>query len=68
MKVYFQALHFFLSTVNTCRKIMGCPTEDRKILLNHKTNDVNLESYIVLDYIQFIELYDKWDPYKELNL
>ena len=47
---------------------MGCPTEDRKILLNHKTNDVNLESYIVLDYIQFIELYDKWDPYKELNL
>ena len=60
--------HTFRKSINTYRKLMNCSLEDRKILLNHKTSDVNLKSYIVLDYIQFLKLYDKWDPYKELNL
>jgi len=45
---------------------MGCPSEDRKILLNHKVQDVNMESYVKLNYNQYIELYDKWYPYSEL--
>ncbi len=47
---------------------MGCSIEDRKILLNHKTGDVNLESYTILEYDNFIELYDKWNPYQALIL
>ena len=58
--------HTFRRTINTFRKLMGCPSEDRKILLNHKVQDVNMESYVKLNYNQYIELYDKWYPYSEL--
>jgi len=60
--------HSFRRTINTLRKTMGCNSEDRKILLNHKTGDVNLESYVKLKYDEFIELYDKWNPYLDINL
>ncbi|KKM19681.1 hypothetical protein LCGC14_1653160 [marine sediment metagenome] len=60
--------HTFRRTLNTLRKIMGCPNEDRKILLNHKLSDINVESYVKLNYKQFIELYDKWYPYNEIIL
>lgn len=60
--------HTFRRSLNTFRKLMGCPSEDRKILLNHKVKDVNLESYVKLNYIQFIELYDKWYPYNKIQI
>ena len=60
--------HTFRKSLNTFRKVMGCLLEDRKILLNHKSNDVNIESYVKLNYEQFITLYDRWDPYKNLNI
>ncbi len=60
--------HTFRRTLNTFRKLMGCPNEDRKILLNHKVKDVNVESYVKLNYKQFIELYDRWYPYQDINL
>jgi len=60
--------HTFRRTINTLRKQMGCPNEDRKILLNHKVNDVNIQSYTILEYENFIQLYDTWNPYKELKL
>jgi len=60
--------HSFRRTINTLRKKMGCPNEDRKILLNHKTQDVNLNSYVKLRYNDFIKLYDRWNPYLELTL
>lgn len=60
--------HTFRRTLNTFRKLMGCPNEDRKILLNHKVRDVNVESYVRLNYKQFIELYDKWFPYQNIQL
>ena len=53
----------FRRTINTFRKKLGCNMEDRKILLNHKVNDVNYESYVKLNYDDFIQLYDKWYPY-----
>jgi len=56
----------FRKTINTLRKKMGCKKEDRKILLNHKQRDVNFQSYVKLRYNDFIELYDKWNPYKLL--
>ena len=60
--------HTFRRTLNTLRKVMGCPNEDRKILLNHKVQDVNVESYVKMNYKQYIELYDKWYPYYEVVL
>ncbi|MFX1339956.1 MAG: tyrosine-type recombinase/integrase [Promethearchaeota archaeon] len=58
--------HTFRRTLNTLRKLMGCPSEDRKILLCHKVNDVNFSCYVKLNYNDYINLYDKWNPYKNL--
>jgi len=61
--------HTFRRTINTLRKNMGCSNEDRKILLNHKTtSDVNLNSYVVLEYDNYIKMYDQWNPYQDLKL
>ncbi|MFW9951049.1 MAG: tyrosine-type recombinase/integrase, partial [Candidatus Thorarchaeota archaeon] len=60
--------HTFRRSLNTFRKIMGCPNEDRKILLNHKVRDVNVDSYVKLNYHEFISLFDKWNPYKEIQI
>lgn len=61
--------HCFRRTINTYRKTkLNCNLEDRKILLNHKVRDVNTNNYIQLDYIQYLRLYDTFNPYKELNL
>ena len=54
--------HTFRRTLNTLRKTMGCSNEDRRILLNHSVNDVNLQSYTILEYENFIKIYDKWNP------
>ncbi|MFW9878054.1 MAG: tyrosine-type recombinase/integrase, partial [Candidatus Thorarchaeota archaeon] len=40
--------HTFRRTLNTLRKRMGCPKEDRKILLCHKVSDVNFSCYVKL--------------------
>ncbi len=53
----------FRKTLNTFRKRMGCPAEDRKILLCHKVSDINFNSYVKLNYFDYIQLYDKWNPY-----
>lgn len=58
----------FRSTLNTLRKIMGCSNEDRKILINHKTTDVNVNHYINLKWTEFIELFDKWNPYQDIQI
>ncbi len=59
--------HTFRRTINTLRKKMGCSNEDRRILLNHApVNDVNYRCYTKLEYSDYIALYDKWNPYKNL--
>jgi len=60
--------HTFRRTINTFRKKMGCSNEDRKILLNHKVNDVNIESYLIYDREEYLALFDKYNPYENLNL
>ena len=60
--------HTFRKSLNTFRKLMDCSKEDRKILLNHKTKDVNVNSYVKLNYDEYLDLYDKWYPYSNLNL
>jgi len=60
--------HTFRRTLNTLRKVMGCSNEDRKILLNHKVQDVNVDSYLKLNYEQYIELFDKWNPFQDVQL
>jgi len=60
--------HTFRKSLNTFRKLMNCSKEDRKILLNHKTKDVNVNSYVKLNYNEYLDLYDKWYPYSNLNL
>ncbi len=59
----------FRSTLNTLRKNeMGCSNENAKRLLGHKTNDVNINSYTKYDYIDLMNLYDKYYPYQSLNI
>ena len=58
--------HTFRRTLNTLRKGMGCPKEDRKILLCHKVSDVNFNCYVKLNFHDYIQLYDKWNPYKNM--
>ena len=59
--------HTFRRSLNTYRKKMGCSNEDRKILLNHKVNDVNIENYLIYDLEDYLALFDKWNPYSELS-
>jgi len=59
--------HTFRRTLNTLRKRMGCPKEDRKILLCHKLSDVNFNCYVKLNYNDYIQLYDMWNPYINLR-
>ncbi len=47
---------------------MGCPSEDRRILLCHRVQDVNYNCYVKLNYEDYIALYDKWYPYKDLEI
>ena len=58
--------HTFRRTINDLRKDMECPNEDRKILLGHKTLDVNVESYTSSDFKKLRNLANKWNPYKDL--
>ena len=60
--------HTFRRSINTYRKKMGCNLEDRKILLNHKVNDVNIESYLIYDHEEYLALFDNNNPYENLNL
>lgn len=60
--------HTFRRTLNTYRKKIGCSNEDRKILLNHKVNDVNIESYLVMNREEYLLLFDQFNPYLNLNL
>ena len=53
----------FRSTINTLRKLMGCPLEERKLLLNHKMMDVNTNYYVKLTYVEYLRIYDKWNPF-----
>lgn len=55
--------HTFRRTLNTLRKNMGCSLEDRKILLGQKTGDVNIECYTILEYDNYIQSFDKYNPY-----
>lgn len=59
--------HTFRRTLNTERKKMGCSNEDRKILLNHKVQDVNIENYLIYDHEEYLTLFDRWNPYSELQ-
>ncbi|HDZ16648.1 hypothetical protein LCGC14_0666480 [marine sediment metagenome] len=59
--------HTFRRTLNDFRKEMGCPLEDREQLLGHKTRNVNISGYTKQDIIRHRKLYDKWNPYKDLN-
>jgi len=60
--------HTFRRTINTLRKkLKNCPNEDAKILLGHKVQDVNIESYTILDIEDQRNLYDKYNPYDNAN-
>ena len=60
--------HTFRRTLNTLRFKMGCPDRVLKILLNHKVENVNYNSYVKLNYNQYLELYDKWYPYQDIQI
>lgn len=60
--------HTFRRTLNTFRFNMGCPDRVLKILLNHTVENVNYNSYVKLKYKEYIELYDKWYPYQDIQI
>jgi integrase len=55
--------HTFRRTINTLRKVMECPVEERSILLNQKTGSVNGDRYTKITPAYRVELYDKWNPW-----
>lgn len=55
--------HTFRKSLNTLRAGMGCDLEIRKILLNHKVNDVNVTNYTMRTRKEKRDLYDKFYPY-----
>jgi len=60
--------HTFRRTINTLRKkLKNCPNEYAKILLGHKVQDVNIESYTIFDIEDQRNLYDKYNPYNSAN-
>ena len=67
--------HTFRRTINTLRFHMGCDERKMCILLNHAINGVNFNSYVKFEkdsedghYKEFLGYYDKWNPYKEVQL
>ena len=58
--------HTFRKSLNTFRYEMGCPDSDLEFLLGHKIS-INRDYYVKLSPEQKLELFDKWDPYNELN-
>lgn len=60
--------HTFRRTLNTLRFNMGCPDRVLKILLNHKVENVNYNSYVKLNYNQYLEMYDLWYPFQDIQI
>ena len=67
--------HTFRRTLNTLRFHMGCDDRKMCILLNHTVNGVNFNSYVKFEkdsedghYKEFLGYYDKWNPYKDVQL
>lgn len=58
----------FRKTLNDFRKEMGCPNEDRKMLIGHKVFDVNVANYTKSDINRNRKLFDAWNPYQNLNI
>ena len=49
-------------------KELECSNDNAKQLIGHKTNDVNIKSYTKYDFIDLMNLYDKYNPYLNLNI
>lgn len=60
--------HTFRRTINTLRKKMGTSLEDRERLLGHKTGNVNVDGYTILDIQEHQKIYDQNFPYLEIQL
>ncbi len=54
--------HAFRRTMNTLRKNIGCPLEDREFLLNQKVS-MNGEHYTKLSIFDRLALYDRYYPF-----
>ena len=48
---------------------MGCDDRIMRILLNHKVNGVNFNNYVKkgLDYKKFLNYFDIWNPFKNIQ-
>ena len=57
----------FRATINNLRKEMNCPLEDRKLLLGHALNDVNVQFYTDLNIKNHRAIADRWNPYKDMD-
>lgn len=60
--------HTFRRTRITEMKKMGCPLDVSEMLLNHSPTSVEARSYIKLSIKEKQKLYNRWNPYKKLNL
>ncbi|MBA7492895.1 Tyrosine recombinase XerC [subsurface metagenome] len=60
--------HIFRKTTNRLRKDLGANNEERAILLNQKSSNVNFDDYILKLYKwnEILEKFDKYNPYKNL--
>ncbi len=64
--VYF-SWHYFRRSLITERRKIGCPEDVSEGLMCHASSSVEGESYVKLTVKEKRDLYDKWDPYKNLE-
>jgi integrase len=64
--VYF-SFHYFRRSLITERRKIGCPEDVSEGLMCHNSSSVEGESYVKLTVKEKRDLYDKYDPYKNLG-
>lgn len=64
--IYF-TWHYFRRSRITAMSKNGCPLVISELLLNHIPSSVEGKHYIKLSVKEKRELYDKWDPYKNIS-
>jgi integrase len=55
----------FRKTINSLRDKINTPQVRKELLLGHKASGVNIANYTIIDIERHVEIYDKYNPYKD---
>ena len=63
----FFSFHYFRRSLITERRKIGCPEGVSEALMCHASSSVEAESYVKLTVAEKRDVYDKWNPYENLD-